>query len=145
MTLLSRSSSPAVWLLRDLERSRAPPAGPHGRSADDVTEEEVKAMVEEGTDAGVFEGEERHMIDGVLRLADRPVRRMMTPRLEIVWLDGGDDRAGPRSASRTAATPASRSASATIDTIEGVVHTKDILDAVLRGEPLDIAPAMRDR
>jgi len=53
----------------------------------DVTEEEVKTLIAEGTEAGVFEKVEREIIEGVLRVADRSVRAIMVPRREIVWLD----------------------------------------------------------
>jgi putative hemolysin len=51
-----------------------------------VTEEEVKSLIAEGTQSGVFEPQEREMIAGVLRLADRSVRTIMTPRAEVLWI-----------------------------------------------------------
>ena len=55
-----------------------------------VTEEEVKRLIAEGTRTGVFHAAERDMINGVLRLADRSVRSVMTPRVEVVWIDLDD-------------------------------------------------------
>src|SRR5262249_30259318 len=52
-----------------------------------VTEDEVRSLVAEGTRAGVFMPKEREMIEGVLRLADRTVRAIMTPRTEVAWLE----------------------------------------------------------
>ena len=52
-----------------------------------VTEDEVRSLVAEGTRAGVFMPKEREMIEGVLRLADRTARAIMTPRTEVAWLD----------------------------------------------------------
>jgi putative hemolysin len=52
-----------------------------------VTEDEVRSLVAEGTRAGVFMPKEREMIEGVLRLADRTARAIMTPRTEVIWLD----------------------------------------------------------
>ena len=84
---LSRLGAPAVWLLRlssdtVLRILRLPTA----RQVT-ITDEEVRTLVSEGAAAGVFEVAERDMIDGVMRLADRPVRSIMTPRVDVVWLD----------------------------------------------------------
>ena len=57
-----------------------------------MSEEELKAMLVEGAETGVLETEERDIIERVLRLADKPVRAIMTPRTEIVWID----RTAPR-------------------------------------------------
>ena len=53
----------------------------------DVTEEEVKTMIAEGTEAGVFEKAEQEIIERLLSVADRSVRSIMQPRPDIVWLD----------------------------------------------------------
>ena len=87
MMLLSKVASPMVWLLRVSSEAVLRALGLTGDRQTTVTEEEVKAMVEEGADAGVFQASERDMIDGVLRLADRPVSAIMTPRIDVVWLD----------------------------------------------------------
>ena len=52
-----------------------------------MTEEELKALLVEGAQTGVLEMEERDMIERVLRLADKPVRAIMTPRTELAWID----------------------------------------------------------
>ncbi len=56
-------------------------------AAQSVTEEELKALLVEGAQTGVLEIEERDMIERVLRLADKPVRAIMTPRTELAWID----------------------------------------------------------
>lgn len=57
---------------------------------DSVTEEEIESMIEEGAASGAIDAGERTMIRSVMRLADRDVRSIMTPRNEIVWLDLDD-------------------------------------------------------
>jgi putative hemolysin len=52
-----------------------------------VTEDEVRALVATGAKEGVFHRREQEMIEGVLRLADRPVESVMVPRRDIIWLD----------------------------------------------------------
>lgn len=58
-----------------------------GSQSSDITDEEVKTLIAEGTEAGVFEKAEQELIEGVLRVADRTVRSIMVPRPDIVWLD----------------------------------------------------------
>jgi putative hemolysin len=52
-----------------------------------VTEEEVKILIDQGTQSGVFEGVEQEIVERVFRLSDRTVNSLMTHRSEIVWLD----------------------------------------------------------
>ncbi|EWY39319.1 hypothetical protein N825_06335 [Skermanella stibiiresistens SB22] len=104
----------------------------------EVTEEEVKSMIAEGARTGVFDPAEREMIEGVLRLADRSVRTIMTPRPDVHWLDIGDDNETIRreiAESGRSRFPVSRG---DLDEIVGIVHSKDLLDLVLTDRPLDL-------
>ena len=85
--LVARASTPAVWLLEASSRLVLRLLGSEVQPAATVTEEEVRMLIAEGTRAGVFHRHEQEMIQRVLRLADRPVRAIMTPRRELVWLD----------------------------------------------------------
>jgi putative hemolysin len=104
----------------------------------EVTEEEVKSMIAEGARTGVFDPAEREMLEGVLRLADRSVRTIMTPRPDVVWLDIDDTPEAIRreiAASGRSRFPVSRG---DLDEIVGIVHSKDLLDLLLTGKPLDL-------
>ena len=79
MSTLSRIAAPFVWLLGTSTDLLLRLLGLHGEREETVTEEEVRSMISEGTQAGVFDPREKEMIDGVLRLADRTVRTIMTP------------------------------------------------------------------
>lgn len=99
-------------------------------------------MIAEGARTGVFDPAEREMIEGVLRLADRSVRTIMTPRPDVHWLDIGDD---PETIRREIAEsgrsrfPVSRG---DLDEIVGIVNTKDLLDQLLTGRPFDLQACM---
>ena len=82
--LLSRISTPAVWLLDASSQLVLRLLGSETQPAETVTEEEVRMLIAEGTRTGVFHRQEQEMIGRVLRLADRPVRAIMTPRVELV-------------------------------------------------------------
>ena len=108
-----------------------------------ITDEEVRALVAEGAAEGVFEPAERDMIEGVMRLADRPVRSIMTPRLDVVWLDLSDSEEDIQKSiieSVRSRFPVGRGE---IDAVEGVVHAKDLLDRMMVGQPFDLTACIR--
>jgi hypothetical protein len=84
MHLLSRLAAPAVSVLRVSTDGVVRLRGTHEAT---VTEDEVRALIGERTRTRVFVPQERKMIEGMRRLADRPVRVIMTPRPEVAWLD----------------------------------------------------------
>src|SRR4051812_28307089 len=83
----SRISAPVVWLLGKSSALVLRLFGMHRASRQSVTEEELKALLVEGAQTGILEAEEHEMIERVLRLADKPVRAIMTPRTELTWID----------------------------------------------------------
>ena len=117
--------------------------GAHRPLPQTVTEEELKALLAEGEQTGVLESEERDMIERVLRLADKPVRAIMTPRTEIVWIDRTDPAREIAAALKSA--PHSRFVvcDGAVDNVVGVVQAKDLLDRILDGKELYIAAALR--
>src|SRR5215510_3095554 len=102
-----------------------------------MTGEEDKTVIAEAETAGVLEADERRMISGVMRLGDRPVRGIMTPRSDVDWIDlEGDEREIHEILRSTAHSrlPAGHG----IDDIIGVVQTREVLATLLSGKPLDI-------
>jgi putative hemolysin len=87
MALIERAASPLVWLLRFVTEGFLTLFGLNRARQEDVTEEELQSLIVEGEKAGVIEEEEREMIEGVMRLGDRSVKTIMTPRTDMVWLD----------------------------------------------------------
>ena len=87
MTVLAAIGTPIVWFLRLSTEAVLGLLGLRGEAPSSVTEEEVKAMIAEGTDAGVFHEAERELLEGVIRFADRPLRSIMVPRHAMIWID----------------------------------------------------------
>ncbi|WP_270934275.1 hemolysin family protein [Falsiroseomonas oryzae] len=143
LSWLSRATSPVIWLLSASSALVLRLFGRHDPAGQAVTEEEVKAVVAEGATSGAIETEERQMIERVLRLADKPVRALMTPRTELEWID----RTAPATdvAVRLRASGVTRFvvADGRVDNVVGVVAAKDLLDQVLEGAPLSIQAATR--
>jgi putative hemolysin len=128
MELLARLGRPVVWFLKFSTEAVLRLIGRRDVEGSAVTEEEVKALIAEGTDAGVFHEAERELLEGVIRFADRPVRAIMVPRHEVVWLSADDPI--EEALEEMAASGHSRFplCGATLDEVLGVVHAKDVLD-----------------
>ena len=138
MKWLSRITAPFVWLL---DRSSAlifRLFGLDRESRNQVTAEELHLVVAEAQTAGVLEESERAIISGIVRLADRPVREVMTPRTEIDWIDLESTPGEIRQA--LLETPHSRIpvADGSVENIVGVVQLRDVVAALLEGRPLDL-------
>ena len=143
MMLLARATAPLVWLLERSSNAifrlfRIDPA-----SADHVTVEELQLVVAEASRHGVIEESERAIISGVVRLADRPVREVMTPRTEVDWLDADADLDALREA--LLETPHTRLpvGQGSVEDIVGCVQARDVMAALFRGEALDLRALMR--
>ncbi len=143
MDLMARGAAPLVWLL---DRSSAlifRLLGLNRESENIVTAEELQMIFAEATKSGVIEESERAIISGVVRLADRPVREVMTPRTEVDWLPaeaGLDDLRRIMTESPHSRLPV---ANGSVDAIIGIVTVRDLLTAIIEGAPLDLAALAR--
>lgn len=143
MALLSRAAAPLIWLLdastRLVLRLLRLPMGADAS----VTDQDIKAIVAEAQSAGVIEKHERRMIQGVLRLGDRPVRGVMTPRTEVEALDLAAAESEIRA--RLIANPRSQTPVTDGDpnVIIGVVQARDVVAALIEGRPLDLRALVR--
>ena len=141
--LLSRISTPAVWLLEKSSLFVLRLLGSEVQPRETVTEEEVRTLIAEGTRTGVFHKQEQEMIIRVLRLADRPVRAIMTPRVELVWLDVEDDPAEIARVIKESGHSRFVIGKGSLDEVLGIVHVRSLLDACLAGRTLDLRAAVR--
>ena len=138
----ARVLAPAVWVARGSADAFLRLFGLARDRKLTVTEDEVRSLVAEGTRAGVFMPKEREMIEGVLRLADRTARAIMTPRTEVAWLEVNAtpaDIVAQLDARRLSRYPVCRE---TIDNPVGTVHMKDVARASLAGQPIALAEIM---
>lgn len=138
MIWLSKLTAPVVWLMDRTSAAIFRALGLNRENQDHVTAEELHLVVAEAQTAGVLEENERAIISGIVRLADRPVREVMTPRTEIDWVDAASGRDQIREV--LAATPHSRLpvARGSVDEIVGVVSARDLLIAALDGRELNL-------
>jgi putative hemolysin len=134
MALLAKIGSPLVWLLDVSGKTVLALLGQKGESEEKVTEEEVRTIIAEAETAGVLERDEREMISGVMRLADRSARALMTPRREVEHLDLADSPAEIRAQLRATRRSRLPVQDGEADAIIGVVTVKDMFDAFSDGD-----------
>ena len=133
MILLARVTAPLVLLLDASSSGIFRLIGLKRESSEHVTAEELHLIVAEATRSGVIEESERAIISGVVRLADRPVRAVMTPRPDVDWIDISAEPAKVRE--MLLATPHTRLpvAEGSVEAIIGIVQARDVMTALLAG------------
>jgi putative hemolysin len=147
MKALSTIASPIVHLLSistDLSIRILAVLGIRPSHEPPVTEEEVKMLIQQGTQLGVFEEAEQDMIEGVLRLGERRVGSFMTPRSQIAWIDPADPPEEVRQNIMTSPHSMFPVAEGDVENILGMVHTKDMLIQCLLGRPLEVKPLIQE-
>lgn len=143
MSFVARAAAPLVWLL---DSSSAAVIRLFGiRAGDDarVTAEELHMIFAEATRSGAIEAEQRQLLTGVVRLAERPVREMMTPRTEVDWIEADADADEIRETIEASSHSLLPVADGSPDAILGVVKVRDVLAAMVRGGPVSIRDMMR--
>ncbi len=143
MALLAKAMAPFVWLL-DRSSALLLRVLAVRRSSDaQLTAEELHMIFAEATSSGIIEEGERAMMAGVMKLAVRPVRELMTPRTELDWIDV--DASEDELRSRIAQSPHSLLpvAEGTPDNIVGVVKVRALLSLMVAGEPIDVRSLMK--
>ena len=104
-----------------------------------VTEQELKFIVESIEDEGVLEKQESELVQHALEFDEKTVQEVLTPRVDMTTLDIEDDlqtNIGLVLTERFSRIPVCRGTS---DRIIGILHTKDLLEALVRGDAIDLA------
>lgn len=108
-----------------------------------VTDEDVRALVAQGTATGTIHAGEEEIVERVLRLGDRPVRAIMTPRPDVEWITLDEDTASLRrlllDSERTRLLVCGES----VDDVVGVVLTRDLLRQCIEGEAFDVRAVLK--
>ena len=142
MRMIEVVASPLVLVLRMSTEGLIRLLGLHRTRQEDVTEEELQSLIVEGEKAGVIEEEEREMIQGVMRLGDRSVKAIMTPRTEMIWLDP----ATPRDELLKEISDSGHSrfpvADGDADELVGIVQTKELFAHLANTGKIDLKAVM---
>jgi putative hemolysin len=143
MAFLAKAAAPLVWLLDSSSAAIIRLFGIRSGDEGRVTAEELRMIFAEATRSGVIEAEQRQILTGVVRLAQRPVREMMTPRTEVDWIDADADAAEIRETIEESTHSLLPVAEGSPDTILGVVKVRDVLAALVAGRPIALREMMR--
>ncbi len=127
MMWLSQTAAPLIRMLNLSSDIVVKAFGVKRSDEPAITTEEIKLMIEHGTEAGIFREAEEDMVKGVLRLGARPVTALMTPRPKLLWLDKNDSH--QNILLKLAASPPTRLlvAENDLDHLHGYVFTKQVL------------------
>ncbi|MCI6159324.1 MAG: hemolysin family protein [Selenomonadaceae bacterium] len=117
--------------------------GMNPNAQDVVTEDEVKDLIEQGTEDGTFEKSEQDLVGRIFRLSDQTVSALMTPRTQMSWLDLEDDLAKNLACiakSHQDIFPAGRE---NLDDFAGILHARELLDAALSHKEIRLEDYIR--
>ncbi|HTJ56433.1 MAG TPA: hemolysin family protein [Devosiaceae bacterium] len=151
MAVIAIIAAPIVWLLDNSGRAVLALLGQRHETGERVTDEEVKTIIAEAESAGVLESDERNMISGVMRFADRSARGLMTPRRDVELIDLSEPQEDILRQLRETHRSMLPVQDGDPDSIIGVIVRKDLIDVFADGKPLAVrslvkqAPVVMDR
>jgi putative hemolysin len=143
MNFLSKLCAPAVMLISGSTRLVIGALGLGPAEAPPVTEEEIKVMMEQGTEAGVFEETEHDIVKSIFKLGDRAVSALMKPRRDVVWLDVEDPFSENQKKLASSLYSRFPVGQGSLDNVLGIVQTKDLLTRCLAGSKVDLRENLR--
>jgi len=143
MVLLSKVVAPFVWLLDRSSNLLLRLMGVRASSDQEVTAEELHMIFAEATKSGVIEEDERQIMTGIMRLAERPVRELMTPRTELDWVDRKASEMELRARIKESPHSLLPVTDGAPDNIVGVLKVRDVLALLLAGRKVNIARMMK--
>jgi len=126
MQWLSRIAFPIVWLLTTITDLIFKLFNLQPSTDSQVTEDEIKAIISEGSEQGAIEEEEKEIIERVIHLGDRNITSLMSHRTDIVWFDINEDRASIKNKIEKYLHSVYPLCDGDIDNIKGVVYVKDM-------------------
>ncbi len=143
MVMLAVAMAPFVWLLDRSSAVLLRVIGGRRSGAAQLTAEELHMIFAEAAHSGVLEEEERAIMTGIMKLGDRPVRELMTPRTELDWVERGASDEELRQAIRETPHSLLPVGDGSPDNIVGVLKMRDVLALLLSGQAVDIESVMK--
>lgn len=110
---------------------------------DNVTEDEVKDLIERGTEEGTFEKAEQDIVDRIFHMSDQTAYDLMTPRTQMLWLDLEDDLETNLKMIRENNINVFLVGKDDLDDFVGILYAKDILNTLLDNKKLDLESLIR--
>jgi putative hemolysin len=138
MLFISRVFSPLIKMMSGATNFVLKIFGVNPSVEPPITEEELQLLIDQGTQAGVFEEAEQDMVEGIFSLGDTRVYSVMTPRTEVVWLDVSDST--EEILEKMSGSPYSRFPlrQDSLETILGIVKSRDLLVSILSQKQINL-------
>jgi magnesium and cobalt exporter, CNNM family len=143
MAILATIAAPLVWLLDRSSAGIIRLFGIRSKGQSSVTAEELQMIFADATRSGVIEHDQHQILTGVVRLAERPVREMMTPRTELDWLDADADEKLIRKTLEDSPHSMLPVAEGSPDSILGVVKVRELLSRMVAGDAVAVRDIMQ--
>ena len=144
MRFIARVAAPLIWVLDRSGKLVLALLGQSGRQSRGVSDEEVRLIIAEAESSGAMNRAESQMIAGVMRVADRTARGLMTARHEVETLDTSSDKAELLQRLHDLSRSRLPVWEGEVDNIIGVLTTRDILAPALMNEPFDLRALLRE-
>jgi putative hemolysin len=144
MAILSRIGAPIVYLLSTSTNLALRILGIRPSDDPQVTEEEIRVLIEQGTEAGMFEQAEEDIMKRVFRLGDRRVSSLMTPRLEITWIDLEDSFEENHRRMMDSSHARFPVCNGGLDNLLGIVQVYDLLVKSMSNEDIDFTSSLQN-
>ena len=144
MRIIARVAAPLIWVLDRSGKLVLRLLGQSGEQSRGVSDEEVRLIIAEAESSGAMNRAESQMIAGVMRVADRTARGLMTPRNEVETLDVSIDQVALLQCLHDLSRSRVPVWDGEVDNIIGVLTTRDILAPVLMNEPFDLRALLRE-
>ena len=143
MAMIAKFAAPLVWVLDTSSGVLIRMMGvrPGGQSS--VTAEELQMIFADATRSGAIEEDQHQILTGVVRLAERPVRELMTPRTELDWIEIAANDAEIRKTIENSPHSLLPVADGSADNVLGVVKVREVLGAMVQGKKVSLKRWMR--
>jgi putative hemolysin len=143
MVLLARVSHPIVRVLEGSTEVVVRLLGLHREQATPVTDEDVRALIAQGTASGNIAAAEEEIVERVLRLGDRPANAVMTPRTDVEWVEPGEEPEALRRVLGEGRHAWLLVCEQQVDNVLGVVSAAVLLRQCVMGQPFDVRAALQ--
>lgn len=138
MAMLATVAAPLVWVLDSSSAVIIRLFGISSKGQSSVTAEELQMIFAEATRSGVIEADQHQILTGVVRLAERPVREMMTPRTEVDWIEADADIKLIKKTIKESPHSLLPVADGSPDLVLGIVKVREVLAAMVSNQPVSI-------
>ena len=143
MYIISIVAAPFIWLLTFTTDMLVRIFNIKKTSSSDVTEEEIKAIIQEATATGVVQEIEQDIVENVFHMGDRRINTLMTQRLDIDWLNIKDPLEVIRKDIEASAHKSFPVCNGNLDDVVGIVYPKDVINSLLNNDVFDLAKLAR--